>query len=78
MKTFRNSLLAYSVLFFSLLILSCKENKPKTNKNVDRLKSKIEECKNTYSDISSLEVLKMLAEEFPKGIAAHQQKRKHA
>jgi hypothetical protein len=39
---------------------------------------KIEECKNTYSDISSLEVLKMLAEEFPKGIAAHQQKRKHA
>jgi hypothetical protein len=36
---------------------------------------KIEDYKRQYPEISQLEVLKMLAFDFPKGIAAHQQKR---
>ena len=39
---------------------------------------KIEDYKKQYLEISQLEILKKLASEFPRGIAAHQQKRSHS
>ena len=39
---------------------------------------KIEEYKKQHSEISQLEILKKLAFEFPRGIAAHQAQRSHS
>jgi len=48
MKIFKYSFFTYCVLFFSLLFWSCSKNSSSSNlnRNIERLKLKIEECKN--------------------------------